>query len=641
MRSTLFNKAGEKLLDRIASPEMLDVMDQFDWSATPLGPVREWSGALCYTVRMMLSSRTAMAVMVGREGILLYNDAYARIAGSRHPDILGRPTEEAWPEVASFNRDLIDRVLEGETVSFDNQRLTLNRGSEPEDMWFDLEYGPVLNRSGQPIAVLARVIDVTDKVRAEDALARSEERMELALESAGLIGVWDWDVVADRIVADQRFARMFWVDPEEAARGLRVEAFLAALHPDDDQRLRAAMAESMERGKSFAEDFRLRSPRGQIRWVNARGDCTFDDSGRCVRFTGVAVDLTDRRQAEDALRESEQRFRALADSMPQMIWTALPDGRHDYYNARWYQFSGGEDPGAVVAEDRWESLLHPEDREAALENWERCLSTGEVYEDEYRLRDTAGHYPWILARAVPMRDRWGRVTRWFGTFTDINEQRIAAEEREVIAQELSHRIKNIYSVLSGLISLSARSYPGVRDFAEQLRQRIFAMGQAHDLVRPHSNASQPHVGDTTLHTLIAKLLGPFMENNSARVQITGEDLKIDDQAATPMALLVHELATNAAKYGGLTPTGGGITVDTRLEGDRVHLLWCEQAVPGYAAEGMEAGFGSRLISLSIEGQMRGRFSREWTEEGLRMSVDVPLTALRRAHHFGASPAPAA
>ncbi|QDL93897.1 PAS domain S-box protein (plasmid) [Paroceanicella profunda] len=641
MRSTLFNKAGEKLLDRIASPEMLETMDRFDWSATPLGPVAEWSGALCYTVRMMLASREAMVVMVGPEGILLYNDGYARIAGARHPHILGRPAVEAWPEVASFNRDLIDRVLNGETVSFDGQRLTLNRGSEPEDVWFDLEYSPVLNRSGQPIAVLARVHDVTSKIRSEEALARNEERLELALDSAGLIGVWDWDVVADRIVTDHRFADMFWVDREEAARGLRAEAFLAAFHPEDDPRLRAALENSMERGHSFAEDFRLRSPTGEIRWVNARGDCSFDEAGRCVRFTGVAVDLTERRRSEDALRESEQRFRALADSMPQMIWTALPGGRHDYYNARWYQFTGEEEPRDGATRDSWAQLLHPEDRDTALENWEEALSTGEVYEDEYRLRDSAGNHPWILARAVPIRDNWGRVSRWFGTFTDINEQRIAAEEREMIAQELSHRIKNIYSVLSGLISLSARSYPGVQDFAEQLRQRIFAMGQAHDLVRPHSNASQPLVGDTTLHAMIRQLLRPFMEHNSARVSIGGDDLKVDDQAATPMALLIHELATNAAKYGGLAPEGSGISVETRLRGDRVELLWREHAGAGYAAADMEAGFGSRLISLSIEGQMRGRFTRTWTDSGLSMAVDVPLASLRRVHSLGTAPAPAA
>ena len=132
-----------------------------------------------------------------------------------------------------------------------------------------------------------------------------------------------------------------------------------------------------------------------------------------------ATDRATRRQ----LTDSEDRFRTLADTMPQMVWSTLPDGYHDYYNARWYEFTGT--PLGSTDGEGWNDVFHPEDQARAWEVWSHSLATGEPYQIEYRLRHFDGTYRWVLGRALPIRDADGRITRWFGTCTDIHEQKLA------------------------------------------------------------------------------------------------------------------------------------------------------------------------------------------------------------------------
>ena len=231
---------------------------------------------------------------------------------------------------------------------------------------------------------------------------------------------------------------------------------------------------------------------------------------------------------------------------------------------------------------------------------------------------------------MPIRDPAGAIVRWIGTCTDIHATRLAAEERELVSQELSHRIKNIFAVLTGIVSLSARSRPEVKPFADELRQRIYALGEAHDFVRPHSTDSQPSTSQTSLRALIERLMQPYQSSEFARVEFVGDDAVIDDGAATPLALLFHELATNAAKYGALSvATGRVVLTGTRNENGRYHLSWMEHGGPA-ASTKKTGGFGTRVIELSVQGQLRGQVERFWEDTGLRVEIDLPEDALTRS-----------
>ena len=630
MPKSLFPAASPETRAQLEQDPTLKLINDYDWSANPLGPIPEWPQSLRGAVRVMIASTTPMVMLIGPDGILIYNNAYAEFAGSRHPEIFGLPATEAWPEIADFNRHKIAMGLRGESLILRDQELVLNRHGRPESGWMDLHYSPLLGEDGGPVGSLCIVHETTERVLAEKALARSEERLSLALNGSSLVGTWDWDVINDVVTSDDKFAEMYNLDPLHTGIGVPISEFLRAVHPDDTTRLGDEICASLRDGAPLKSEYRLVGSDGEVRWVVASGRPRMDAEGRATRLPGVVVDVTAERRISAALAESELRFRTLADTMPQMVWSTLPNGYHDYYNARWYEFTGV--PVGTTDGEGWNDMFHPEDRERARTVWKHSLETGEPYEIEYRLKHHTGTYRWTLGLALPIRDTEGNIVRWFGTCTDIHQTKIAGEERELVAQELSHRIKNIFAVLNGIISLSARSRPEVKPYADDLRQRIFALGEAHDYIRPHSQGAGASQG--SLKVLVERLMQPYRSQDSERIEILGEDVIIDDAAATPLALLLHELATNAAKYGALSSQEGRVVLTGSQGDDRYHLSWKEIGGPPLSGAVANSGFGSRMMELSVKGQLGGSLERLWEPDGLRIEIDVPISSLQRSARLG-------
>lgn len=329
----------------------------------------------------------------------------------------------------------------------------------------------------------------------------------------------------------------------------------------------------------------------------------------------------------DALRESNARFEVLTDAMPQMVWSTLPDGFHDYYNARWYEFTGV--PLGSTDGEAWDSVFHPDDQLRARERWQQSVVTGEPYEIEYRLRHRDGDYRWVLGRALPVRGDTGRITRWIGTCTDIDATKRIAERNEILSRELSHRIKNIFAVISGLISLSARRLPEVKSYADELRGRIAALGRAHEFARPHSEMSQPTAGDVTLQSMIADLLVAYPAQGEGRIALSGDDAVLDERSATPIALAVHELATNAAKYGALSVPEGRVEIELTRTDDRLALVWREVGGPPVSRVPEHVGFGTRLVDMSVAQQLGGTINRTWKPDGLIVRMTLDASTLSR------------
>jgi len=612
-----------------AGDATIELLTSFDWSRTGLGPIALWPESFKGAVRLIMASPVPMVILAGQDGNLIYNQGYAVFAGNRHPQIFGMPALEAWPEIADFNRHKMELVgQQGHTLVLKDQELVLNRRGSAESAWMDLTYSPLFDDTGSPNGLMAVVIETTERVLAQKALALSQERLDLALGTSGIVGIWDWDLTTDRVRSDQRFAQFFSIDLANAEAGVPIEQFLSAIHPGDRNRVGAEIARAIATGTKFSSQYRLQNPAGEVTWIVASGSVVRNEAGQGVRFPGIAVDVSEQMRAAEALVQSEQRFRVLADTMPQMVWSTRPDGYHDYYNARWYEFTGMA-PGSTDGEG-WAGVFHPQDQDRAWSRWRQCLATGEPYHIEYRLRHRSGDYRWVLGQALPMRDSDGAIVRWFGTCTDIHQSRLIAEEREIVAQELSHRIKNIFSVVTSIISMSARTHPEIKTLTDQLRQRIHALGRAHDFVRPHSKASQPSTNPASLFALLAELMRPYQPDGGQRIVCSGDDAVIDDGAATPLALLFHELATNAAKYGALSVPDGRVVVVGRQEGSDYHLRWTEEGVSDVGDGSFTDGFGSRLMSLSVEGQLRGTMQRRLEAGGLVVDLVLPVEALSRS-----------
>lgn len=329
---------------------------------------------------------------------------------------------------------------------------------------------------------------------------------------------------------------------------------------------------------------------------------------------------------EHALQSAGAAFHALADTMPQMVWSTLPDGSHDYYNARWYEFTGV--PVGSTDGEGWAGMFHEDDQPVAWERWRHSLETGEPYEVEYRLRHHTGEYRWMIGRALPIVDEAGEIQRWIGTCTDIHEQKQMALQNEILSQELSHRIKNIFAIVSGLISLTARADAAFADASRDLLGRISALGRAHEFVRPHSEESQPETQDVTISTLLATIFESYPAWSERRIGIRGPDITVGSRSATPVALVFHELATNAMKYGSLREPEGRVDLEFSEHNEEVRFRWLETGSSVEAGDEPQQGFGSRLIDMAVRQQLDGSYERRWHPEGLEMVMRVKRSRLQ-------------
>ena len=305
----------------IVGAEMPTLVRAKDWAATPLGPMEAWSATLRLALEMVLSSGFPMALRWGPEFVLIYNDGYRPILGDKHPWALGLPAREAWSEVWDQLDPVHNEILSGQrgAVFSENTPLQIKRRRDQwENAFFTLSYSPIADPTVAAGigGILVTAVETTDSMRGEAALRESDERLQRAL-SVGLgIGTWDWDVQNDRVVADARFARLYGVDPEHAARGAPIEAFFSGMHPGDRERVQASIASALGSGADFYEEYRLVRPDGSERWVAAQGRCMLGAEGKAVRFPGVTFDITSRKKSEarnQALLDLDNRLRSLED----------------------------------------------------------------------------------------------------------------------------------------------------------------------------------------------------------------------------------------------------------------------------------------------------------------------------------------
>ena len=371
--------------------------------------------------------------------------------------------------------------------------------------------------------------------------------------------------------------------------------------------------------------------------TKARDELSPDQRETLRTLANAAMALLERwRQSEAAdaaraataseIHELEQRFEILADAMPQLVWSAPANGLPDYFNRGWCDFTGALATASYGT--GWMDFLHPEDVPIAAAAWDGAVGSGDAYEVEYRLRRGDGEHRWMIARGLPIRDRDGAIVRWIGTCTDINEARVAAERQEVLSRELSHRIKNIFAVISGLITMTIRDRPEFRETGLVLQDRVLALGRAHDFVRPHSERSRTQYARSSLKGMLGSLFEAYQIGGEARILILGDDIEIDDRSATALALMFHELATNAAKYGALATREGRIEIVLGRNGDAVTMNWTETGGPPVPVT-IVRGFGSGLIELSVTRQLGGTLDYDWRREGLCVSASIPAAVMTR------------
>jgi len=301
-------------------------------------------------------------------------------------------------------------------------------------------------------AVGSQIGQFVSRKQAEAALRRSQERFELSVRGSQ-DGLWDWDLLTNDVYFSPRCKGILGDEDHEIRDDL--EEWEKRLHPDERERVLAAnRAHADGTTPHYEYEYRLRHKDGSYRWILARGVALRDAAGKAYRMAGSHVDITAHKQAEaehdrlltrerdaraeaeaavrvlqearEALRASEEQYRSLADLIPGVVWTSRPDGWIDYANQFFTDFTG------LTLEQTqgsgWASMVHPDDAPRVMKQWAHSLQTGEPIEVDYRLKRAAdGVYRWFLAQGRPLRDREGRVVKWFGMLTDIDDRKRRAE----------------------------------------------------------------------------------------------------------------------------------------------------------------------------------------------------------------------
>ncbi len=308
------------------------------------------------------------------------------------------------------------------------------------------------------IRIVGVTTNISDRKQTEADLRESEERIRLATAAAEL-GMWFWDLTTNDLVWTAKCKQLFGFP---ANIEMSYEIFLNSLHPDDRQFTHQAVMQTLEVKVDYDVEYRVIWPNGSVHWIAAKGRCLYDYTGKAVRMMGTAQDITERKHTEEALRQSEERYRMLSEAMPEMIWTSDAAGVTDYTNKRWYDYSGLTLEETVG--NGWQKLLHPDDLEPTIQHWQESLQTGIPFENEQRYkRASDGTYRWHLVRAYPLRDNQGNIIKWFGSCTDIDDQKQIEQQRarllelEKAARAEAEAANNIKDQFLAILSHELRS----------------------------------------------------------------------------------------------------------------------------------------------------------------------------------------
>lgn len=358
-------------------------------------------------------------------------------------EIIGRSREEGavgsrefiekivHPEDAEGLRRALSEAVESGSHFFFEGRIVQKNGPL---RWIEF-LGQPDRRAGCERRMIGTVVDVTERKRGEEALRQHQERSEFVADAAD-VGFWFCDLPFDKLIWDKRVKNHFWL-PEDAE--VTIDTFYQKIHPDDRETTRRAIEDSIAGNRRYETEYRTVAGDGRYKWIRATGRTYYDQAGAPIRFDGITVDVTERKQAEDALKRSEEQFRVLADSLPELCWIAHSDGSIFWFNPRWYEYTG-----TTFAEMEgwgWQSLHKPELLPAVMKRWKESIESGTPFEMEFPLRGADGEFSWFLTRVNPVRNSDGSVVRWIGTSTNIHEQRELRQSLMQARDELETRVQ--------------------------------------------------------------------------------------------------------------------------------------------------------------------------------------------------------
>ena len=352
----------------------------------------------------------------------------------RGEEIIGKTLISVLPELeGQYVWTQVQNVF-NKGIPFDQSEVlvTHKRTGRFQDYYYNLSYRPLIE-AGQITGMIQVAIDVTEQVVARKKLEESENRFR-ALVNASSDVVYRMN--ADWTVMRNLEGRGFLSDTGEPI----VNWIEKYIHPDEREKVEKLIALSIKNKGIFELEHKVLNAEGAQGWTLSRAIPIFDDQGNIIEWFGASSDITSQKELQQIIKESEEKFRQLADLVPQIIWTGEPNGFIDYYNKRWYEYTAFDEN--EYGDTSWVPMIHPDDAPIVTEVWYDRVKKGIPYQMEFRLKNgNTGEYRWFLSKALPIKDRDGIITKWFGTCTDIQEQRSVTDRLESLVNERTKELQ--------------------------------------------------------------------------------------------------------------------------------------------------------------------------------------------------------
>lgn len=415
-------------------------------------------------------------------------------------------------------------------------------------------------------------LDVHEHRKIEQAMRDSEGLFHMIADMAPIM-LWITEVDGKCSFLSKGWYDFTGIAPDRAIGW----GWTEAIHPDDRAETKALFLSATHERSEYERDYRMRRFDGEYRWVFDRGRSRFSPTGEFLGFIGSIVDIHERTEAEARLRESEERFRTLADNMSQLSWMADQNGRLVWFNRRWYEFTGASEKRSVNW--GWVKYLHPDHRHSVIRRIQHSWDTGEQWEDTFPLRDRHGKYHWFLSRALPIRDEEGTITRWFGTHTDVTAQweaeealRIANQRKNEFLATLAHELRNPLAPLRNgleIMQLAALDPEVINKARDMMERQLEHMVRLIDDLLDLSRISRGKIRLDQRLVDLTEVISQAVEISRPRIEAQALDfyLKLPDEKCcvladpTRLSQVFANLLNNSAKF---TQRGGAIWMTVEI-----------------------------------------------------------------------------
>lgn len=407
-------------------------------------------------------------------------------------------------------------------------------------------------------------------------------------------------------------------------------SWIEAVHPLDRPAVESVWKDALRRGDTFESEHRIRDARGGYRWFLVRAQAMRDEAGRVEVWYAAGTDIDDHRMAMSALQQSELRFRTLIEGMPQLVWRAVDGGKWTWSSPQWTAFTGQSEPASHAS--GWLDMLHPDDRRCATEAWEKAETVGRL-EFEARLSHAAdGRYRHFHTRAMPVRDEEGQTAEWLGTSTDIDDIIQLQSRQSVLVGELQHRTRNLLAVIHALVKRTIKDSSSMNAFRECFENRLMALARVQGLLSRREVGARVSF-DRLIRGELSAHISLDPSGNGERVSTEGpEGVPLKSATVQTLALALHELTTNAIKYGALAQPDGRLdvrwqVVEADTGGERLRVDWRESGVtdiPDDRAPARGGGYGRELIEKALPHQLGAATSFAFETDGVHCTIEVDI-----------------